>query len=112
MLAYVLALFTTSTVVIGCNVRINELMFIDNRAFPGGPNAWYEHFFDIPVSIVANAAYIIGNCLADGLLVRHALHGAIVLHCTNKLAVMENVYAMGLTAGRFHSLHYFPWVYR
>ncbi|KAI0663838.1 hypothetical protein C8Q70DRAFT_953067 [Cubamyces menziesii] len=72
MLVYVVVLFAISTVEIGCNVKLNELMFIDNRAFPGGPVAWYAANFNVPVSTAANAAYITGNFLADALLLWRA----------------------------------------
>ena len=110
MLVYVVVLFAISTVEIGCNVKLNELMFIDNRAFPGGPVAWYAANFNVPVSTAANAAYITGNFLADALLV--GVYGLVVnLYVDDPLA-LEDVYAVGLVPRHFLSFHCIPWVYR
>ena len=52
-----------------CNTRMNQLEFIDNRNFPGGPNAWFFSFYSYGVNTAGNVGYIVANFFADGLLV-------------------------------------------
>lgn len=70
LLGYVFLLFLMGTVNLACNTKMAQLMFIDNRAFPGGPNAWFFANYNNTNNTAGNASYIIANFLADGLLVR------------------------------------------
>ena len=70
LLTFVSLLFVMGTLNFACNTRITQLEFIDNRNFPGGPNAWLFTFYSIGVNTTGNAAYVIANFLADALLVR------------------------------------------
>ena len=45
-------------------------MFIDNRAYPGGPNAWFFAFYSAGTNTAGNSSYVVANALADGVLVR------------------------------------------
>ena len=58
------------TLNLACNTRITQLEFIDNRNYPGGPNAWLFTFYSDGVNTTGNVSYVIANFLADGLLVR------------------------------------------
>ena len=69
LLAFVSILFAMGTVNLACNTRMTQLEFIDNRNFPGGPNAWFFEFYSDGVNTAGNAAYVIANVLTDGLLV-------------------------------------------
>ena len=71
LIAYVCLLFATGTLNLACNSRMIQLEFIDNRNFPGGPNAWLLVFYSDGINTTGNAAYIVANFLAVGLLVRH-----------------------------------------
>ncbi|KAI0649025.1 hypothetical protein C8Q79DRAFT_488197 [Trametes meyenii] len=68
LLVYVFALFALGTINFAGNTRITQLMFIDNRAYPGGPNAWFKANYNNVNVTDGNAAYIIANFMADGLL--------------------------------------------
>lgn len=62
-------LFAMGTVNLACNTKMTELMFIDNRGYPGGPNGWFIAYYSEGVNTAGNVAYIVANFLADGLLV-------------------------------------------
>ncbi|KAI0359767.1 hypothetical protein OH77DRAFT_1434208 [Trametes cingulata] len=68
LLVYIFMLFAMGTVNVACNTRMTQLMFIDNRGYPGGPNAWFFTFYSTGVNIAGDVAYIVANFLADGLL--------------------------------------------
>lgn len=51
-----------------------QLTYIDNRNYPdGGSWAFLQVEFSDPSQVVALASYIIGNVMADALLVRYTL---------------------------------------
>ena len=62
-------LFAMGTVNLACNTKMTELMFIDNRGYPGGPNGWFIAYYSEGVNTAGNVAYSVANFLADGLLV-------------------------------------------
>lgn len=70
LVAYVCTTFVLGTVTLACDTRLLQLMFVDNRAFPGGPNSWLASHAEIAVKVVGNVSYIVCVFLADGLLVR------------------------------------------
>ncbi|TBU51881.1 hypothetical protein BD310DRAFT_890234 [Dichomitus squalens] len=65
---FISLLFAMGTVNLACNTRMTQLMFIDNRAFPGGPNAWFFAFYSLGTNTAGNASYVVANALADGVL--------------------------------------------
>ncbi|KAH7906881.1 hypothetical protein BJ138DRAFT_1161545 [Hygrophoropsis aurantiaca] len=68
-LAFVSTLFIMGTINIICNIHFNEMTYIDNRNYPGGPLAFLFTQQALPVDTVGNAAYIIASVLADSLLI-------------------------------------------
>lgn len=74
---FIFALFTLGTIDIACNTKFGEMMWIDDRNIPGGPNAWLEAGYSTPVNVLGNASYIFSNFLADAMIVRslHAAYG-------------------------------------
>ncbi len=70
LLLFISTLFAMGTINLACNTKMTQLMFIDNRGFPGGPNAWFFAFYSDGINTAGNASYIIANFLTDGLLVR------------------------------------------
>ncbi|KAI9066255.1 hypothetical protein FKP32DRAFT_1674001 [Trametes sanguinea] len=68
LFAYVFVLFLMGTLNLAGNTKMTQLMFIDNRAYPGGPSAWFFDNYDNPNNTAGNASYIIANFFADGLL--------------------------------------------
>lgn len=69
-LAYVVALFTISSVGNGLQFKLAEMIWIDDRNYPGGPSAYAVTGSHNSVAIVGNAVYIANTWLQDGLLVR------------------------------------------
>lgn len=69
MLAFVSVLFIITTVGTGAGMKWAELVWIDNRGFPGGPYAYLLTEFSNPMNILSFASYIVGNFLTDLLLV-------------------------------------------
>jgi hypothetical protein len=71
---YVLLLFTMGNVGNAANIKVGEVIWIDNRNFPGGPNAFYAQGGG-PFNNTANVVYIINSWFQDGMLVRfHIFH--------------------------------------
>ncbi|KAH7902984.1 hypothetical protein BJ138DRAFT_1021282 [Hygrophoropsis aurantiaca] len=68
-LAFVSTLFAMGTTNIICNIHYNEMTYIDDRNYPGGPLAFLFTQQALPVDTVGNAAYIIASVLADSLLI-------------------------------------------
>ncbi|EIW64900.1 uncharacterized protein TRAVEDRAFT_108702 [Trametes versicolor FP-101664 SS1] len=68
LVAYVCTTFVLGMITLACDTRLLQLMFVDNRAFPGGPNSWLASHTEIAVKVVGNVSYIVCVFLADGLL--------------------------------------------
>ncbi|KAJ7032812.1 hypothetical protein C8F04DRAFT_1040212 [Mycena alexandri] len=68
LIAYVIAMFILASVGFGGNAKFNEMTYIDNRNFPGGPNAYTVAFYSTPVNMMAFAAYTLMSWMADGLV--------------------------------------------
>ena len=52
---------------------IAQYTFIDDRNFPGGPNAFAIDEFSIPLNLLGNVCAIIGTWFADSLLLWRGL---------------------------------------
>lgn len=68
-IALVSVLFILGTLMIAGNTKFEEMMWIDDRNFPGGPDAFLQLDYDNPVMTMVNSSYIIANFLANGVLV-------------------------------------------
>ncbi|KAI0362156.1 hypothetical protein OH77DRAFT_25099 [Trametes cingulata] len=66
--AFVAALFAMGTINIVCNINFNELAWIDDRNYPGGPLSFMQEQQALPVDTVGNSAAIVASFLADGFL--------------------------------------------
>ncbi|KLO05094.1 hypothetical protein SCHPADRAFT_884040 [Schizopora paradoxa] len=62
-------LFVLGTIQLGTNTRYYEMMWIDDRNFPGGPIAFFTSEFSLPVNTVGGVAFILADFLADAILV-------------------------------------------
>jgi hypothetical protein len=51
------------------NTAISQLMFVDNRMYPGGPTVYLMEHYDSPINQMGNAGYIVANFFADATLV-------------------------------------------
>ena len=76
---YTFLLFALGTVFMAMNIHLAQLGFIDDRNFPGGPEAYEEFRYDSALAVIPNAAFILSNWLADGLL------ASILLWCCLEL---------------------------
>ncbi|EIN05445.1 hypothetical protein PUNSTDRAFT_122359 [Punctularia strigosozonata HHB-11173 SS5] len=62
-------LLGTGSTVFAASTKLLELMFVDNRNYPGGVNSWYEDVGQTTSWIVlSNAAYFFSEMFADGFL--------------------------------------------
>ncbi|KAH8109256.1 hypothetical protein DFH11DRAFT_1861577, partial [Phellopilus nigrolimitatus] len=68
LLIYAFVMFSLGTIFIGMDIRALQLMFIDNRDFPGGPTAYALSNYSSATTVVPNACSIISGWLADGFL--------------------------------------------
>ena len=69
LFTYTLAIFILATLALGSSLKWNELAFIDQRAYPGGPSAFYKAYFSYWVTMFSSSCFIVLNWMADGLLV-------------------------------------------
>lgn len=70
------AMFSFATVYIATSLEIHSTAYIDNREFssveglfPPGPTGYKSFVYSKPTTIVTNAAFLLGDWQADGLLV-------------------------------------------
>lgn len=69
-LPFISTLFIMATINICCSINFNQLAWIDERGFPGGPLAFIVTQQNRPVNTASLATSIITIFLADGFLVR------------------------------------------
>ena len=53
----------------GLLAQFTQMAFIDDRNYTGGPNAFEEDMFGIPLDQADNAAGLLGNWLCDIVIV-------------------------------------------
>ncbi|EMD39212.1 hypothetical protein CERSUDRAFT_152269 [Gelatoporia subvermispora B] len=68
-LFYISALFAMGTINLATNIRFNQRAWIDERNYPGGPSAFIMQRISSPVDTLGTSAGIVGDFLADSLLV-------------------------------------------
>ncbi|EPQ55666.1 hypothetical protein GLOTRDRAFT_10171, partial [Gloeophyllum trabeum ATCC 11539] len=61
-------MFILGTLYFASATRTNEMEFIENRNYPGGPVAWASAAFSIPINLLGVIVYVLANWLADGLM--------------------------------------------
>ncbi|RPD60192.1 hypothetical protein L226DRAFT_571168 [Lentinus tigrinus ALCF2SS1-7] len=101
LVAFVLAMFVTGTVNFACNTRMTQLMFVNNRGFDGGPMAWFFANYAMDTNTAGNAGYVIGNFLADALL----LWRTYVVWNTIWVIIFPGLVFLGSTAMSFLTLY-------
>ncbi|KAI9461082.1 hypothetical protein HD554DRAFT_2028457 [Boletus coccyginus] len=69
LLICITATFLLGTIFMISLAAFTQMAFIDNRNYPGGPNAFENNMFSIPVDNVGNVAFVLSNWLSDALLV-------------------------------------------
>lgn len=68
-IAYIVLLFILGSLANGINMKVNVLMFVNNRDYPGGPTAYDKATFSVPINLICTSACILGAWLQDALLV-------------------------------------------
>ncbi|KAG2743603.1 hypothetical protein P692DRAFT_20810135 [Suillus brevipes Sb2] len=68
-LVYVCVMFTLGSLFLGSNSQFTQLAFIDNRNFPGGPNAWEMEMFSISVDEISNVSFVLADWCSTALMV-------------------------------------------
>lgn len=69
LLVFISVLFILGTLFMASDAQFTQLAFIDDRNFPGGPGAYSEVEFTIPIDELGNVCAMISTWLCDGLLV-------------------------------------------
>ncbi|KIJ57991.1 hypothetical protein HYDPIDRAFT_163675 [Hydnomerulius pinastri MD-312] len=69
LLIYITVAFMLGTLFMVALAAFTQMAFIDDRNYPGGPNAFENNMFSIPVDDSGNAAFVLSNWLADALVV-------------------------------------------
>lgn len=69
MIAYITLNFILGSIGNAANIKFNEMVFIDDRDFPGGPNAFFTQQNSVTINVLAYAVYIVNTWTQDGLLV-------------------------------------------
>jgi len=68
LLSYIVLLFSLGTIGFGGQIKFNEMTFIQDRNFPGGPLGFNSAMYNEPVNIMTTAAFIVLNWFADALV--------------------------------------------
>ncbi|KZP26917.1 hypothetical protein FIBSPDRAFT_818838 [Athelia psychrophila] len=69
LLAYTTAIFTLATIALGSSLKWNELVFIDQRNYPGGPSTFSSAYWNYWVTMMSSSCFIVLNWFADALLI-------------------------------------------
>ncbi|KAI9461088.1 hypothetical protein HD554DRAFT_2131070 [Boletus coccyginus] len=70
LLIYITLTFLLGTIFMISLAAFTQMAFIDDRNYPGGPNAFENDMFSIPLDNMGNAAFTLSNWFCDALLVR------------------------------------------
>lgn len=68
MITYITLNFILGSIGNAANIKFNEMVFIDDRDFPGGPNAYFMDMNSVTINVLAYAVYIVNTWTQDGLL--------------------------------------------
>lgn len=68
-LVFITTIFILGTLFYASNAQFTQLAFIDNRNIDGGPGAYEETMFSIPIDELGNVCAIMSTWLCDALLV-------------------------------------------
>ena len=72
-LLFCCVIFILGTLFMGSLAKYTQLAFIDNRNFPGGPSAYENAMFSIPIDEIGNVSFVLANWLCDAVIVSLAL---------------------------------------
>ncbi|CAA7266647.1 unnamed protein product [Cyclocybe aegerita] len=85
LITYVGIMFVLSTLTVASQAEMTQLGFIVNRNFPGGPAAFQNVMFSIPVSRIGNVCFSLMNWLADCVL----LWRCVVIYRTSSISMTK-----------------------
>jgi len=68
IIGYITILFALGTIGFGGNAKFNEMTYIEDRNYPGGPNAFTAEQYSDTVNIMSFASYVVMSWFADGLV--------------------------------------------
>ncbi|KAF9218574.1 hypothetical protein BS17DRAFT_822735 [Gyrodon lividus] len=68
MIVYITILFVLGNIGNGTNLKFGEMTFIDDRDYPGGPNAFFVQESTNIVAVLCNTVYIVNSWFQDALL--------------------------------------------
>jgi len=69
LVVYVATLFALSTVAFGTEIKFNELTFVDDRNYPGGPLAYNFDQYNNPANVATFASSFIAAWFVDAFLI-------------------------------------------
>ena len=78
-LVYVCVMFTLGSLFLGSNSQFTQLAFINDRDFPGGPNAWEVAMFSISVDEISNVSFVLADWCSTALMVSLALDSHMLI---------------------------------
>ncbi|EJD48817.1 hypothetical protein AURDEDRAFT_17999, partial [Auricularia subglabra TFB-10046 SS5] len=67
-IAFVLLLFTLSSLANGAQFKFTQMIYIDNRNYPGGPSAYLIEKQTETPALICLISYIVNNWMQDGLI--------------------------------------------
>ncbi|KAG6380067.1 hypothetical protein JVT61DRAFT_8149 [Boletus reticuloceps] len=70
VLAYIVVSFAITTAGQGLLLEFIQMGFITHRNYPGGPSAFFNDEYSVPVNIASTILYVCGNWINESLLVR------------------------------------------
>lgn len=68
-IAYTTVMFLLGALYCASNARTTQEAYVDNKGFPGGPNAYANFIFDQPITIAGLVAFFGANWMTDAILV-------------------------------------------
>lgn len=71
LLAYITVLFILNSLYAAFTARGDELNYIDDRNYPGGPVGYFNNSGNVPVNLGAQIVYFLGTFFADALQVNN-----------------------------------------
>ena len=69
LLGYITLLFSVETIYVAVQARTVQLMYIDNRNYPGGPWQYFLDTQNLPVNVMFYATLFVMTFLSDLLVV-------------------------------------------
>ena len=69
LIAYVTVIWLIATVNVAARMKWNEMIWIDDRDYPGGPIGFLYNQFTLPINTVGNTTFVVNSCLTDLMVV-------------------------------------------